>query len=213
MIANIDSLAQKQRNHKQLSEFMMKITKRRMLWTTCFMMIFFVEISSAVSTSGTGNDWIFSKLPRYGGETNLDKDTIDELTAGDYQHPYLQGIAFLFVLPLIIPIWSMIICPFWCCCRCCGCCCCKKNIKLPDNAGSFKHYWGPLLLLVSPCIIITVFVGLGYVGNTGISNVLLHRNEGDMDAGMDSNLFDITLGVFHSAKGLVGDISGRIGVK
>ena len=183
------------------------------------MTVLFVDLLGAVTApEGSGNDWILSELPRYGMDgqpvdSNFDKDTIDELTAGDYQHPYLQGIAFLFILPMIIPIWSLIICPFWCCCRCCGCCCCKKSGTAPPNAGGFVHYWLPLLFLFATSIVITVFVGLGYTGNTGISNVLLHRNKGDFEAGMDSNLFDITLGVFHSAKGLVGDISGRIGVK
>ena len=62
-------------------------------------------------------------------------------------------------------------------------------------------------------IVILVFVGLGYAGNTGISNVLLHRNEGNMDAGLESNLFDITLGMFHDVKELIGDLKDRMGVK
>ena len=70
-----------------------------------------------------------------------------------------------------------------------------------------------MTFLLLKSIVILVFGGLGYVGNTGISQVLLHRNEGKEDMGTESNLFDITLGVFESASELIGDIGNRIDVK
>ena len=92
---------------------------------------------------------LIGNIPRYGGDSELDKDDFSG------EPTYWIGVASLVAIPLIFLGLSVLLCPLWTICRCCKCCCCKKT-KPKDEITKCQIY-GPYFLVFG-CVVAIVYV-------------------------------------------------------
>jgi len=143
-----------------------------------------------------------SSFPRYGGDSSLDVEDIEEMSelGSPQDSAWLTGVLTVLVIPIVLLALSVLLCPFFTLCRCCKCCCCKKT--QPKEAITKFQIYSIFAVIFACAVAIVAMASVAYGANIDFSGALLD-NTGE---GAEGNLFSVAENLLYDGASKLDDI-------